>query len=144
MPSRPAPGDPVLAVAMGGRGELVARYRQPPGRIAVTVVETTEGLVEVWPGDDGQLPRRPPPLAHGDEETRTSGRAMPLHRGVRLDDLDAVSVLEDFLEEHVRTGRGLVHWEPTSVYVPAATASPALVGLVSTSSNDAKWQYTSA
>lgn len=54
-----------------------------------------------------------------------------LHHGVRLDDHDALSVLEDFLEAHVDAGPGIVHWEPTSIYVPHGEGGvPARIGLV--------------
>jgi hypothetical protein len=49
-----------------------------------------------------------------------------------------------FLEEHVRGGPGIVHWEHTTVYVPGCDGQvPALVGLVfDRDAGDANWRYT--
>jgi hypothetical protein len=121
------------------------RYRQPRVRVTVTLIETVEGVVEVWPGGEDHDSAAPEAF-FDDAADLGCPRPAPgrFHRGVRLDDHDAVSVLEDFLEEQVDTGGGIVHWERTSVYVAHADGQiPALVGLVfDLDPGDANWRYT--
>lgn len=108
-------------------------------RAAVALIETAEGVLEVWPDDDGYIAD---PEALWDDQARRA-RPCRLHRDVRLDDHDAVSVIEDFLEHHVDVGRGIVHWEETGVYIPDHDGHvPASVGLVfDLDDADVNWRF---
>jgi len=124
-------------------GNWLPSYRQPRVRVAVVLIETTDGVVEVWPDHDDYIAD---PEALRDDEDDDHRRPAPcrLHRDVRLDDHDAVSVLEDLLEEHVDVGHGIVHWEETGIYIPNRDGHvPARVGLVFDLDADAaNWRFT--
>lgn len=121
------------------------RYRQPQVRVAVALIETTEGVLEVWPGVEDHHLYRAEALYDPDEgDGRHRSAPCRLHHGVALDDHDAVSVLEDFLEAHIDTGLGIVHWEPTDIFVPHHEGQvPARIGLVfDLDGGDANWRFT--
>lgn len=133
-------GETHLPVPWEVEDDWLHPYRRPRVQVAVMLIETASGVLEVWPNDAGYIAD---PEADDDEDDRHRPAPCRLHRGVRLDDHDAVSVLEDFLEEHVDVGPGIVHWEATGIYVPLREGEvPARVGLVFAVDDDhAHWRY---
>lgn len=114
----------------------LARHRRPRVRVAVVLIETNDGVVEVWSDDDCYS--ADPDALRGDAE-RHAGPCR-LRHDVRLDDHDALSVLEDFLEGPRRRRPGIVHWEETGIYIPSRDGDvTARVGLVLTL-DDANWR----
>lgn len=118
-PTRPTP--PTSTCRCRGRVEhnWLARHRRPRVRVAVVLIETNDGVVEVWSDDDCYS--ADPDALRGDAE-RHAGPCR-LRHDVRLDDHDALSVLEDFLEDHVDVGRASCTGRRQASTSPAATAT---------------------